>query len=251
MSRELRTKAVILDTTDVYDADRSYLMWTREFGKLRARARGVRRPTSRLTGHLLRFMPTELSLVESHGWYTITKASGTGGSYPDDSLTFLGAVELLAEGLDMLTVEREANPTIYDALEFVAVRLREASNPILLVSEFLLKCLVRLGYSPQLHNSVMTQAALQPDQLVWSSELGGVLNRSELDHHDGLVINDPKTIVLLRQLVEPDFITERLKVDLPIAQEAERIILRFVQFHAGKDMKSARYLEPDKLGKIR
>ena len=73
--RTKKTEAVILGTRDIFDADRSYLLFTREFGKLWARAKGVRRPGSRLSGHLLTCLPTELELHENGGYYLITSAA--------------------------------------------------------------------------------------------------------------------------------------------------------------------------------
>lgn len=241
--RELRTDAVILDTLDVFDADRLYLMFTREFGKLRARAKGVRRPTSRLTGHLLRFMPVSLSLSEKNGWYLVTQASGGGGSYPEDSLGFLQAAELLAEGVDAIMVENQPHPAVYDSLEYVVVRLRETTQPILLVAEFLFKSLCALGYAPQLDRSVVSGETLDPDELAWSNELGGVANRAEISEHiNAIPVDDPKIIVALRQFAKPAFIAERLQMDEATARATVNLVLRFVQFQAGKDLKSARFV---------
>lgn len=241
--RELRTDAIILDTTDVFDADRLYLVFTRELGKIRARAKGVRRPTSRLTGHLLRFMPVHLALTEKGGWYLIIQASGSGGSYPADSLTFLQAAELLAEGVDAILVDQEAHPDIYDSLEYVVVRLRETSKPLLLAAEFLFKALCALGYQPELERSVVSGQPLEREALAWSTELGGVLNRVERPAAtEVILIEDPRVVVALRQLAKPAFVTEQLAMPPEVSEQVVEILFGFIQFHAGRDLRSLRFL---------
>jgi DNA repair protein RecO (recombination protein O) len=240
--REKKTAAVILKTTDVFDADRSFLMFTRELGKIRARAKGVRRTTSRLTGHLLAYLPTELELVETGGWYLITKAHiQETGSYPADSLSFLQYTELVAEAVDVLMVEGEPHPDLYEGLVYTLERLHVSPHPQLVVAEFILKCLVDLGYRPELEISVSDGSKLDPEQLVWDSELGGVLNRDQLG---GLAafqvsIKDPKVVVALRQLVRPQFLAERIAMEEDVRREVVAITLNYLQTRMGKPLRSA------------
>lgn len=240
--RELQTAAVILRTTDVFDADRSFLLFTRNFGKIRARAKGVRKPTSRLTGHLLAYLPTEVNMVETGGWHLITKAHIMEvGSYPTDSLSFLQYAELVAEAVDFLMVEGEAHPELYDGLVYTLERLHVSEYPQVVVSEFFLKCLVTLGYSPELERSVATGLPLEPDSLIWDSELGGVLNRDALG---GLApfqlpISSPKVVVALRQFVRPQFLAERIAMDDEVRREVVAVTLNYLQTRVGKPLRSA------------
>lgn len=242
MMREQKTAAVILRTTDVFDADRSFLLFTRNFGKIRARAKGVRKPTSRLTGHLLAYLPTELELVETGGWYLITKAHiQEVGSYPADSLSFLQYSELVAEAVDVLMVEGESHPELYDGLVYTLERLHVSDHPQLVVAEFIIKCLVDLGYRPELERSVADGSELDPEQLVWDSEIGGVLNRDQLG---GLApfqlpISNPKVVVALRQLVRPQFLAERISMEDQVRSEVVAITLNYLQTRMGKPLRSA------------
>jgi DNA repair protein RecO (recombination protein O) len=58
MSRErtIRAEAVVLRRIDFGEADRLLTLYTREFGKLKAIAKGARKPQSRKTGHVELFM---------------------------------------------------------------------------------------------------------------------------------------------------------------------------------------------------
>ena len=51
MYRNLRTEGVVLSQKNFAEADRLLTIYTRDFGKLHALAKGVRRPKSKKAGH--------------------------------------------------------------------------------------------------------------------------------------------------------------------------------------------------------
>ena len=240
--QNLKTEAVILATTDVFDADRSYLILTREFGKLRARGKGVRKPTSRLTGHLLAFLPTVLELVPTGGWYLITQAHIVErGVYPENSIDYLRQAELLSEGVDRLLEEGVPHPNLYDGLVYSLERLRDGQHQLLVVVEFFMKCMVTMGYRPELVHCVVSGDDLDPNNLVWSSQLGGVGNRSTLSGVEGSGPTFPissQTIVVLRQLVRPEFVAERIAMPECVREETVRIVFDYLQTQIGKPLKT-------------
>jgi DNA repair protein RecO (recombination protein O) len=50
--RSIRSEAIVLRQNDWGEADRLLWLYTREMGKVRAIAKGVRKPRSRKAGHL-------------------------------------------------------------------------------------------------------------------------------------------------------------------------------------------------------
>ena len=51
MYRNLRTEGVVLSQKNFAEADRLLTIYTRDFGKLHALAKGARRPISKKAGH--------------------------------------------------------------------------------------------------------------------------------------------------------------------------------------------------------
>lgn len=249
--REQKTEAVILDTTDVFDADRSLLLFTRELGKVRARAKGVRKSTSRLTGHLLSYIPTQLELVESGGWYLVVQAQilshyASVETYPSDALQFLRQAAVLAEAVSKLFVDHDPHPVIYDGLVYTLDRLRDLCEGgvsgvknRLVMAEFLLKCLAEMGYRAELFSCVLTGKELDPEFIGWSSQMGGVLTKEGYGQaNGGLILSSPKTVVALRQLLRSEFMAERLGMAEEVQQEVSRVAYDYLQTQIGMPLKS-------------
>lgn len=251
--REKKTEAIILDSRDIFDADRSLLLFTKNFGKIRARAKGVRRPTSRLTGHLLIYLPTQLELVETGEWYLITQAnlrqSPQGNTYPADSLSFLKQAAILAEAINKLFIEQDSHPVIYDGLSYTLERLNHIcatesdeaeQKAALVVAEFLLKALGELGYRPELKHCVVTNKPVSEDFIAWNSRLGGILSQEgfELVFQQGFPVDSSGSIVVLRELMKPSFMAEKLTMSKKVRQEVSRLIYDYLQTQIGLPLKS-------------
>jgi len=58
--RLLRTEAIVIKRVDFGEADKILTLYTPYMGKLRAVAKGVRRPTSKLGGHVELFTHSQL-----------------------------------------------------------------------------------------------------------------------------------------------------------------------------------------------
>src|SRR6476646_11311739 len=68
------TEAICLRRTDFGEADRILTLFTPTYGKVRAVAKGVRRTTSRLAGHLEPFTRTQLLLATGRDLDIVTQA---------------------------------------------------------------------------------------------------------------------------------------------------------------------------------
>lgn len=255
--KQFKTEAVILDTTDVFDADRSFLLFTRELGKVRARAKGVRRPTSKLTGHLLPYLPSQLELQESGGWFLVIQAQiisrySSGQPYPENPVLFLQQAAVLAESLNRLFQDLDAHPAVYEGLVYTLDRLREIcqenlphlkKKSQLIAAEFLVKCLAELGYRPELEKCVVTGQKISQEFIGWSSQLGGVLAREGYGRAagDSTVLRHPQTVVALRQFLQPYFMAEKLGMPDEVQEEVTWVTEDYLQTQIGQPLKSLQH----------
>ena len=246
--KQLKTEAITLDTVDVFDADRSLLLFTQEVGKVRARARGVRKPTSRLGGHLLPYLPVMVELVMGSGGYLVTQAQLSDNYrkmvYPDNPLAFLQQAGTVSEAVNRLFIDNEPHPAIYEGLVYTLGRLLdrcvkgEEVGVVAITAEFLLKCLVELGYTPELYQCVVTSQPVTAEFTGWSHSLGGVLSEAGYREVADRYQVQSKTVVALREFSKPTFMAERLGMPPEVAQETFETIFGYLQYQIGQPLKS-------------
>ena len=72
--RSIRVEAVVLRHTELGEVDRIITLFSRQRGKLRAVAKGIRRPRSRKAGHLEPFTWVSLQLARGRDLWIVTQA---------------------------------------------------------------------------------------------------------------------------------------------------------------------------------
>lgn len=147
MPRTLVTDAIVLKTYDVGEADRFCVLFTKELGRVTARAAGVRRMTSRMGGSLLPCQVVQVQLKESSAGYMVAGVSHKEGTALEFSeLKSFSRAQEGVELLMMLTHNDEPIPHVYDAtVEF----LRRCSNSEHQVLAYTLRLLAHLGLMPE------------------------------------------------------------------------------------------------------
>src|SRR5436190_21162003 len=102
---------------DLGEADRIVTFFSRDEGKIRAVAKGVRRTTSRSAGHLEPFTLSDVMFAVGRELDVVSQAD-TLESFRQvrEDLVLTTHAYYLAEVVDLLTEEREENRAIFDIL---------------------------------------------------------------------------------------------------------------------------------------
>lgn len=150
--RLLRCEAIVLKTYDVGEADRFCILYTREYGRLAARACGARKTKSRLGAALLPFHRVLVELRELRNGFLVTSAvrKGRTGDVCEDIRCFVQA----AEGVELLLAlvrDLEPTPELFDLTEEFLVLCSASSRRVFVA--YLLRVLSLLGYLPESGNS--------------------------------------------------------------------------------------------------
>lgn len=109
--------AVVLRTVDVGEADRFCVLFTRERGRIAARANAVRKPTSRMGGSLLPMQRSLVDISEQGNSFLVTGASQC-GPVASVNTTFHSYLEHI-RGIDLLlalTEDDEPMPAVFNLL---------------------------------------------------------------------------------------------------------------------------------------
>jgi DNA repair protein RecO (recombination protein O) len=175
-SRLYRTPAVILKRMDLGEADRIVTLFSRDEGKIRAVAKGVRRTTSRSAGHLEPFTLSDILFAVGRELDVISQAD-TLESFRAvrENLDLATHAYYLTEVVDLLTEDRSENRAVYDVLVESLRDLTTAADTRLVLVSFHLKLLDALGYRPELRECVSCRASIQPERNHFSALLGGVV----------------------------------------------------------------------------
>jgi DNA repair protein RecO (recombination protein O) len=174
--RVYRAEAIILRDRRLGEADKIITLYTAEYGKLDAVAKGVRRLTSRKRGHLEELSQSSLLLAHGRNLDVVTQ-SETIASFAAlrSDLERLSRALYVAELVDRFTVERLENVAIYRLTLEVLQRLSDESALDAVVRYFELHLLRLSGYQPQLQHCASCRGAISPVLNHFSPTAGGVV----------------------------------------------------------------------------
>jgi DNA repair protein RecO (recombination protein O) len=242
--RLYRTEAIILKRSDFGEADRLVTFFTPQRGKLRAVAKGARKPSSRKSGHLELFSHTRLLLARGRNLDIITQAETVEPFLPlrEDLLRTTYAY-YAAELVDRFVGDEDENRPVFDLLLAAFGWLGRAGDMALVARFFELRLLALVGYQPQLFHCVNCQAQIEPVINFFHPGEGGVLcprcgeGRSEAA---ALSLNALK---VLRFLQTRGYDTIRLlRIRPALHAELETIMLSYITYILERNLKSVDFL---------
>jgi DNA repair protein RecO (recombination protein O) len=265
--RLYRTDAVVLRRHDLGEADRVLTLYSPRVGKFRAVAKGVRRPKSRLGGHVELFTHVNVLVAQGRNLDIVTQAE-TVRPYPRirDDLWKAAYACYAAELVDRFTEERLDNPAVFDLLlELLAYldtlqvepeggAVREAREPVgasaaagaveLAARNFELRLLGHLGYAPELFHCVQCARRLVPSQNRFSAADGGVLCADCGEDHPGARAVSVTAIKAMRLMgQEPFGVFQRLRLAPDVALEVEGALRAHINYLLERQLRTSEFID--------
>jgi DNA repair protein RecO (recombination protein O) len=144
-----RDHGIVLRTYKLGEADRIVSFITRDHGKVRGVAKGVRKTGSRFGAKLEPTAHLSMQLYEGRGELDTVTQVETVDRFPAIRGDYerYGHATVLLEAVDQFSREREPDPRLYQML-LGGLRTLEAGDGPLLVAAFLWKLLAYEGFSP-------------------------------------------------------------------------------------------------------
>lgn len=174
--KTLRVEAVILRHSDYGEADRLLTLYSREQGKLRAIAKGVRKMQSRKAGHLEPFTRSALMLAQGHDLWIVTQAESI-DLYPriTENLQLVAQAAYVVELLDRFTYEEGQNWQLYKLLVDTLERLSGEADSFIPLRFYEMRTLDLLGFRPLFFECASCGEKIKAENQFFSADLGGVL----------------------------------------------------------------------------
>ncbi|HEY8987529.1 MAG TPA: DNA repair protein RecO [Candidatus Limnocylindrales bacterium] len=175
--RRYSTDAIVLSRFDYGEADRILTLITPGSGKLKAIAKGIRRPKSRLGGSLEPFAELHVALARGRTFEVVTEVSvGHAWLNLRDSLESAATAWYLAELADRSLEERHAAEPVYALLRRAYELLDAGMAPGRVARWYEMHLADELGVRPEVDRCVECDRALEVDgRFRWVPPLGGVL----------------------------------------------------------------------------
>ena len=242
--RVYRTEAVIIRRSDFGEADRVLTLIT-PHGKRRVVAKGARKTTSRLAGHIELFTHATLLLAVGRNLDIVTQSVILHGFEAlRGDLKRIGAAYYAAELIDRLIEEDDENRPAFDLLVDTLQALDSTRSPDLVLRFYELRLLGYLGYRPHLYHCAVCQEVLTEETNRFSPDAGGALcPRCAKADRAALPIS-LSAFKLLRFLqAQPLDAIERLNISSVTRQEAEQLLRAYLRRILERDLKSVAFLE--------
>src|SRR5574341_1029352 len=223
--RVYRTEAVVLRRHDLGEADRIITLYTRHYGKIRAVAKGVRKPASRKAGHLELFMQVDILLAQGRSLDVISQAQMMDGFLPlrDDLVRATYAAHFV-ELLDAFTEDHDESRPLYHLLVDGLTWLAATDDLRRTARYYELHLLDAVGYRPELFRCVVCGEEISPQDQFYSPADGGVICPScGREHPRGRTLSLNALKVLRYLQTRPFDVVEKLALGGPVQAETERL----------------------------
>jgi DNA repair protein RecO (recombination protein O) len=260
--RNYQTQGIILKQTKLGEFDKIVTIYTPEFGKLRAVAKGACRPKSKLGGNVEPLTHSLMLLAKGRNLDIVTQSQTINGFLALKSDLWRMACGLyILELIDSFTVEGGENRPLFDLLLDILSQLSEPDSNETVLRYFELHLLHYLGYRPQLHRCVSCDSPLKPVVNFFSPSKGGLSCphcNSEENHRTEQIEAIPLkpslplsvgALKVLRLWQSCDYATaRRVRVKPELSSELERVLCEYIRYILQRELKSLTWLKGLKRG---
>jgi DNA repair protein RecO (recombination protein O) len=242
--RNYQTEAIIIKKTKLGEADRIITLYTPHLGKVQAVARGVRRPRSKMSGHLELLTHSLVSLARGKNIDTVTGTQTIDSFLQLKSDLRLASYALYAtELVNQFGAENLENQPLFELLLQTLHRLQSGEDNELVLRYFEIHLLNETGYRPQLAQCVACHAKLEAVTNSFSPRAGGLLCPACHQGQSGypLSANAQKVLLLLQN---NDYsAASGLKIDAVLSRQLEMVIRNYIRYLLEREIRSAAWLD--------
>jgi len=243
--RTYQTEAIIIKKIKLGEADRILSLYTPHLGKIRVVAKGVRRPRSKMAGHLELLTHSLVSLARGRNLDTVIGSQTINSFLPLKSNLQLASQALYAvELVDLFTADNDENYPLFQLLIETMHNLCQGNNNELTLRYFELHLLNLVGYRPQLGQCVSCHSPLKAITNSFSPSAGGVLcpNCHQNQFYSySLSVNALKVLRFLQS--NDDDTISQLKIGPELCQELDGVMRNYLKYLLEREVKSVAWLD--------
>jgi DNA repair protein RecO (recombination protein O) len=240
-----RSDAFVLRTYKLGEADQIVVLFTEDYGKIRAvarRSRSARRQTASyyqplLHLHAILFGRPSQALHRLNG---VDIVASFRTLHEDFEAMRCGLY--MTELIEVTTHEREPAPELFALLRTGLEQLTQSTDSRLLLRLFELRLLISIGYLPELFVCVRCARELPLAETAFSAALGGMLCHACAAIVRQTCALSAETLALLRLATTQDTPALPTMCNTRVHQELERVLHTHLTSRLGRELKSYAFL---------
>jgi DNA repair protein RecO (recombination protein O) len=248
----LKAESIVLRHNDWGEADRLLVVFTREKGKIRAIAKGVRKLTSRKAGHLEPFTHVHLQFSRGRDFWIVTQADTIDAFvHIREDLLLTSYAAYAIELIERFTFEEQENHNLFQLLADTLKRIDAGMDPFLTIRFLEIKLLDAAGYRPQLFKCVECDKDIQPEDQYFTAERGGVIcPRCPREQISNMPIS-MDALKYIRHLQRSEWRSvQKMTIPAQIQPEMETILQYYVTYLLERKLNSPDFLHLMQRGKM-
>jgi DNA repair protein RecO (recombination protein O) len=160
--RSFKTEGIVIKRSNYSEADRIVTIFTKKNGKIKVKATGVRKITSRRSPHIELLNYCVFNLYQGRNMFTLTEVDSR-ESFPllKKDLKRIGFAYHVCELIDGLCPENQEHEDVFMLLGRTLRKLSKEENLSAVVHEFELDLLQILGFYKPSNSEVDTQSLIE------------------------------------------------------------------------------------------
>jgi DNA repair protein RecO (recombination protein O) len=238
--RIYKSEAVVLRRVEFAEADYLLTLYTPRHGKMKAVAKGARKPTSRSTGQVELYTRTHFVLNAGRELHIITQAETLESYLPLQESLELGLyASHFVEMLDQFAFEGESQPSAYDLIVNGLGWLCEPEADLKLAARYFEFQLLRvMGYEPALFKCAVSGDDLEAQDQYFCSAEGGVVAPQHTAGLDVMMLSFEAFKVMRHFSRQRWEVVRALQLSEKHHKELERILHHYLTYLLERRMKS-------------
>jgi DNA repair protein RecO (recombination protein O) len=244
----LKTEAIALGRTDYSDSSQIITFYTRNYGKIRALAKGFKRSSGKLNSKAIDLLTYYqiLFIKKEHSSLHILTDATLQNNYPlfRSNLDIYYKASYIAELLNEFTEESDSSEQLFDICLHTLSGISTDTGAAVYLLAFEIKMLKISGYLPELRHCVNCKSSTQQiSEAYFSAKAGGVLCRTCRGTLRNGIIVPAGAVLIMSRLV--DFNVQRLdriKIQSSICIEIEKMLRYYIAFILNKELNSWKYI---------
>mgnify|MGYP006275185139 CR=1 FL=1 len=238
------TDAIVLRHYELGEADKIIVLYTKERGKIRVVAKGVRKTKSTLAAGLEPFTYNHVLVYQGNSDLGNLSQCEIEESFADlrNDFVKMSYASYTAELVNELMIDKDVNKMLFDLLLITYQLLVKTDKNNLIIRTFELKLLDLLGYRPYLSHCVKCGNELD-ENFKFSFKAGGVVCQDCAESNEDKKIS-LGTVKFMQRLLDLNY-KGIMKLSLPkyAKNELKLIIPNYIESIIDKKLKAVSFLE--------